>query len=202
MGNGQEKRAGFSLIEMLTVTVVTGLLAALLLPALSRVRERARQATCLSHLRQLGQATMLYYDDQHALPVSRTSGYLVWNGARYQLHGQLLPGAGALRETIFCPSSPIFPRGAADTGIQNLGVPGQVTASSYYARGTDDGAPVTLGGPPQALLADIYFSATIRNHAGGTHVLLADSSVRWQPVPADWDLTASNAWSQLESGLW
>jgi prepilin-type processing-associated H-X9-DG protein len=185
---------------MLTVTVVTGLLAALLLPVLSRVRERARQTACLSHLRQLGQAALLYHDEQHTLPATPTSGYLIWNGTHYQLHGLLLTGTDALRETAFCPSSQIFPRGAADTGIRNLGVPGQTTASSYYARGTQDGAPTMLGGVTKALLADIYFSDTIRNHPGGAHVLYSDGSVRWQSLPAGWDISLPGAWTQLDGG--
>jgi type II secretory pathway pseudopilin PulG len=183
---------------MLTVTVVTGLLAALLLPALSRVRERARRTACVNHLRQLGQAAMLYHDDHHLLPATPTSGYLVWNGTHYQLHGQLLPEAAALRETVFCPSSRVFSRDASDTGLANLGVPGRTTASSYYARGTIDGAPTMLGGITRALLADIYFSATVRNHDGGTHVLYSDGSVHWQSLPAGWDISASGAWSQLD----
>lgn len=54
---------GFSLIELLVVVAVIGLLAALLLPALARSREMARQARCTGNLRQLGLAAQLYWDD-------------------------------------------------------------------------------------------------------------------------------------------
>jgi prepilin-type N-terminal cleavage/methylation domain-containing protein/prepilin-type processing-associated H-X9-DG protein len=53
----------FTLIELLVVLAVLAMLAALLLPVLARARDRARQATCLSHLRQLATAHQLYLQD-------------------------------------------------------------------------------------------------------------------------------------------
>jgi len=56
------KRA-FTLIELLVVLAITGLLAALILPALRNARESARAVQCSSNLHQLGLATHLYLDD-------------------------------------------------------------------------------------------------------------------------------------------
>ncbi len=54
---------GFTLIELLVVIAVVAILVAVLFPAFARAREQARQAQCLSNLRQLGQATFMYAQD-------------------------------------------------------------------------------------------------------------------------------------------
>src|SRR5205823_10875854 len=56
-------RRGFTLIELLVVIAIIAILAAILFPVFARAREKARQASCMSNLKQLGLAMMQYAQD-------------------------------------------------------------------------------------------------------------------------------------------
>ncbi len=59
---------GFTLIELLTVVAIIALLAALLLPTLTRAKQAGYNTVCINNLRQWGVATRMYLDDCQAYP--------------------------------------------------------------------------------------------------------------------------------------
>ncbi|EIP97479.1 prepilin-type N-terminal cleavage/methylation domain-containing protein [Opitutaceae bacterium TAV1] len=58
------KTAAFTLIELLTVIAIIGILAAIIIPTVGKVRETARSVQCLSNLREINRALLLYVEDQ------------------------------------------------------------------------------------------------------------------------------------------
>jgi len=70
---------GFTLIELLVVVVVIAILAALLLPALSRVKASSRRTTCLSNLKQIGLSVLMYAEEHNdTLRQSGMPNSLIW----------------------------------------------------------------------------------------------------------------------------
>jgi prepilin-type N-terminal cleavage/methylation domain-containing protein len=63
LSRSHRPRPGFTLVEILIVTAIVALLAALLFPAFAKARESARQTSCLSNLHQIGMAVTMYSQD-------------------------------------------------------------------------------------------------------------------------------------------
>src|SRR5213593_4773688 len=57
------RRAGFTLIELLVVVAIIAILAAILFPVFAQARDKARQTSCTSNMKQLGTAMMMYVQD-------------------------------------------------------------------------------------------------------------------------------------------
>ncbi|HNT88761.1 MAG TPA: prepilin-type N-terminal cleavage/methylation domain-containing protein, partial [Candidatus Hydrogenedentes bacterium] len=108
----QSSRSGLTLVELLVVIAIIGILAALLLPALSRARESAKRASCASNLRQIGIAFECYllehdetYPARQDLPLSEQPGYWLWMGRGWrQLLAPYIPGDKERPGVFYCLS--------------------------------------------------------------------------------------------------
>jgi len=70
MDSTKRNRSGFTLIELLTVIAIIAILAALLFPVFSRVRESVRQSSCFTNMHEIYRAVKLYKEDNNRYPAA------------------------------------------------------------------------------------------------------------------------------------
>ena len=113
-------RRGFTLIELLVVIAIIAILAAILFPVFAKAREKARQASCLSNIKQLSLGFLQYaqdYDEVMCLalmdPGAAGTPGNVWGNRRYW--PELMEPYLKNRQILLCASdsSPWYSGGAA-----------------------------------------------------------------------------------------
>ncbi|MDD2707287.1 MAG: DUF1559 domain-containing protein [Verrucomicrobiae bacterium] len=131
-----------TLIELLTVTACIGLLCSLLLPALKSAREKARQIQCINNLRGIGQAAMVYANENeswlpHSGSAETTNGVRTWKTQIALSLGSSLLTSSKLEHGIFhCPSQSNSSCGSAAHG--DGGFYGGYGWNARYAGYSDD----------------------------------------------------------------
>jgi prepilin-type N-terminal cleavage/methylation domain-containing protein/prepilin-type processing-associated H-X9-DG protein len=157
------QRRGFTLIELLVVIAIIAILAAILFPVFAQAREKARQSACLSNMRQVGTALMMYAQDyDEILPVQENQVPKFWlDSAATNYCRGILPYAKN-KQIFLCPSA----GKESWTGAGRIYIPTPDGDTSYM------GNAVVLGRPLAAVPnpADIIF---LREHglSVGTSVL-------------------------------
>lgn len=95
------QKKGFTLIELLVVIAIIAILAAILFPVFAKARAKARQSVCLSNMKQLGNACMMYIQDYDGtwlnIGICGTAG---------KMGLQLAPYVGNNRKLFECPEDP------------------------------------------------------------------------------------------------
>lgn len=96
----KDMRRGFTLIELLVVIAIIAILAAILFPVFAKAREKARQSSCLSNIKQIGLAVLQYAQDYD----ERLVRHCYQPGANYPWSVAIMP---YLKNTqvLQCPSS-------------------------------------------------------------------------------------------------
>jgi len=103
-----KNRKGFTLIELLVVIAIIAILAAILFPVFASARESARKASCISNLKQLALAHLMWQDDnKNTFVPAATNGWnddgLWWR--RVEPYIKTMQGSN-LKGVYVCPSSP------------------------------------------------------------------------------------------------
>jgi prepilin-type N-terminal cleavage/methylation domain-containing protein/prepilin-type processing-associated H-X9-DG protein len=109
-GSARRKTQAFTLIELLVVIAIIGILAAMLLPALNKAREKGRSAVCISNLHQITVAVHLYTDDNDGYMPTPSYGASPAPGPWQKLLGPYMPrrditATAKANAAFICPSA-------------------------------------------------------------------------------------------------
>lgn len=206
------KRKSFTLIELLVVVAIISVLVAILLPALTTARERARQVACSSNLRQIGLGLQMYLEDWKGVfppwgvyPGWDTESMLDWFMRQGYVTYEVRICPSRQRD-VYCENfSGIF--GEIKRQSRNINNPelfvvagerGVATAYAYAFAWAQYPDRIRFAGDPLAA----YGTGTLSiDHVGGSNFLFHAGHVNWYPYGSDigYKGTWSNTWLRFWS---
>ena len=180
----------FTLIELLVVIAIIAILASMLLPSLSKAKERALTAQCTSQLKQMGYAMQMYGDDENGhLPAAH--GSVPWTNTAPIPWMRPLVDYYRATNVLRCPSMSRFYAKSpysyflgnrtifVQTGAPGVLKLGSITMASQYILSGDCNWPFDpTDADPDNYSQDTLFSFTSPAHLGAVNILFADGHVK------------------------
>lgn len=161
-------RRAFTLPELLTVIAIIGILAAILIPVVARVRGSSRQSVCISHLRQIGIGFRLFaIDNKDHLPPMSENG-TSWTANEW--YPQLLKAYISTPEVWNCPGQPVERHYTTAVSGSTWKARNEWLIPCYAINGNLTGTKTAANPNPGKKLADCLYLTT----NGQNQILLLD----------------------------
>ena len=186
----KRKKQAFTLIELLVVIAIIAILASMLLPALSKAKEKALTAQCGNQLRQLGLAMQMYGDDENGL-LPQANGVVAWTNTTPAPWSRPLVDYYKTTNVLRCPSmSRFYAQSSFSYFLGNRAVwvttsaAGTIKvsriqlASQYILSGDCNWAFDPSDADPDNYTQDTLFSFTSPAHSKMVNILFGDGHVR------------------------
>lgn len=179
-------QAAFTLIELLVVIAIIAILAAMLFPVFSRAREKARQASCLSNVKQYALATLMYAQDYDETLPPAVGGFPDWS--LFWTTVELVEPYVKNRQIRFCPSDHT---GEVDLsmmpGLGKYSYAWNKAAFAYLVPGMPPGPIISLSQIPLPSETTAFFDGyktgwvvlTRHRHNDGANVSFLDGHAKW-----------------------